>query len=235
MLLLLEPQNPIPYIIIILVIIAIGIGSFYFSKKQRILRKLNKFHTRRVIQFRTNELTKITGKTLHVHEPLIAPLSGRRCVAYLITVKKKRNTGKSSSWHTVLQLEEFQDFFIEENGEVVLVQPRKSPKKNYDAFLVQDHSVRSGFLNDPTPEFESFLRTHDIDSTNLLGFNKTLEYSERVIELGEIVTVGGIAKWKEVNEQLSDYSYTRIAALESSDKQKIVITDHYAAKPKNKR
>lgn len=235
MLLFLKSQSPIPYIIFAVVIIVILVSSFYFNKKQRILRKLKKFNNRRITQFRTNELTKVTGKTLHIHEPLIAPLSRRKCVAYHITVKKKRNSGKSSSWHTILKLEQFQDFFIEQRGEVALIKIQESPNKNYEAYMVKDHSVKSGFLNDPSSDFDSFLRRYQIDSTNMLGFNKTLEYSERIIEVGEEITVGGIAKWKEVNDELSGYAYTRIAALESSDQQKIIITDHPSAKQERNR
>lgn len=230
MLLIIEPQSPIPYIIFFAVIGVIFVSNYYFNKKQRILRKLKKFNDKRITQFRTNELTKVTGKTLHIHEPLIAPLSRRKCVAYHITVKKKRNSGKSSSWHTILKLEKFQDFFIEQRGEVALIKIQEGPVKNYEAFLVKDHAVKSGFLNNPSSDFDSFLSQHNIQSTNILGFNKTLEYSERIIEVAEEITVGGLAKWKEVNDELSGYAYTRIAALESSDKQKIIITDHPSAK-----
>ena len=38
----------------------------YFNKKNVVLRKLSKFKSKRIIQFRTNELTKITGKVLQV-------------------------------------------------------------------------------------------------------------------------------------------------------------------------
>jgi hypothetical protein len=53
-----------------------------------------------------------------------------------------------------------------------------------------------GSFNDPSPEFKKVLDDFGIKSETWLGFNKTLKYTERIIEVGETITVGGIAKWK---------------------------------------
>ena len=81
------------------------------------------------------------------------------------------------------------------------------------SFMVIDKSVSSGSFNDPTPEFERVLNYYGIDSTTLFGFNKSLRYSERIIEIGETITVGGIAKWKRLSEPLEGYSYSQIATF----------------------
>ena len=88
-----------------------------------------------------------------------------------------------------------------------------------------DKKASSGTFNDPTPEFESLLRRYHIESTSFFGFNKQLRYKEGIIEVGETITVAGIAKWKELNEPIPEYPYSKIAALESSDKHKLMITD----------
>lgn len=214
--------------IILLGLIIFGFLSYYYGRKQVVFRKLSKFKRRSINQFRTNELTKITGKALFVHEPLIAPFSKRKCVAYFIKIEQKKSSGKSSYWKTLVKQEDIQDFFIKKGDEVVMVRPTRTPK-NYDGFLVEDKTVSSGTFNDPTPEFESLLRRYNIDSTSLFGFNKKLRYSEHIIEVGEEITVAGIAKWKEVKDLVEGYQYSRIAALESSDKQKLIITDHPSA------
>ena len=97
-------------------------------------------------------------------------------------------------------------------------------------YLVEDSSASSGFLNDPTPEFKELLQKFNITSENSFGFNKRLKYSERILEVGEIITVGGIAKWKAVDESISGYGNSRIAALESCDTQKLIITDLISAR-----
>lgn len=105
-----------------------------------------------------------------------------------------------------------------------MVKPVKFPK-NYKSYLVEDRTVSSGFLNDPTPEFEVLLKQYNVSSETFFGFNKTLRYSERILEVGETVTVGGIAKWKAVDTAINGYNYSKIAALESSKEQKLIITD----------
>lgn len=228
-------QTSILILVIIMAILSIGLTAFFFSKKQVVLRKFRKFKNRSISQIQSNELTKITGKTLHVHEPLIAPFSKRKCVAYLIKISQKKSSGKHSYWKTLVKEEKIQDFFLKDrSGEVVVVKPTSNPR-NYDGFLVKDRSVSSGMFKDPTPEFESLLRQYNIDSTSFLGINKRLRYTERIIEVGEEITVGGIAKWKAITEPIDNYSYSKIAAIESSNTQKILITDHPDAKPNRSR
>jgi len=127
-----------------------------------------------------------------------------------------------------------QDFFIESNGDMVIIKPQKHPK-NYNCFLVKDKKQNSGTFNDASPKFESLLSKYNIRSTYRLGLNKTLRYEEGIIEIGEHITVAGIAKWKSLSNPLPEYPYSKIAELESSDKQKLLITDLPEASTTNKR
>ncbi len=213
----------IPFIFMgIFLIIVISI--FYFNKKMILIRKLSKSQFKSISQFRTNELTKIMGKVLQTHEPFVVPFSKRKCVAYEIKIEQKVSSGKNSRWKTLVHKEDIQDFFIEERGEVVMIKPTKSPK-NYHSYLVKDKSVSSGTFNDPTPEFLKLLEDFNIKSEGFFGFNKTLRYSERILEIGEIVVVAGIAKWKSLEQPIEGYNYSKIAALESTNEQKLFITD----------
>lgn len=124
----------IPELLIIIIPIVIVIVIFliyYFNRKQIILRKLSKFKFKPILQFRTNELTKISGKVLYVHEPF--------------EIEKKVRRGKHSQWVTLVEKEDIQDFYIEKGGEAVLVKPTKSPK-NYYSYLVEDSGESSGFF-----------------------------------------------------------------------------------------
>jgi len=224
MLLLSSNEIMIIILLIIVVIGAIIFLSFYFSRKQVVLRKLSKIPLKPATGLKTSELTKVTGKALHVKSPLIAPLSGRECVFYTIKIEKRVSTGKSSHWKTIINEEKTQEFFIDSNGDFVIVRPTHSPK-NYLSYLVKDKRTSSGAFNDPTPEFEALLKQYNIDPINLLGFNKSLRYKEGIIEIGEQITVSGIAKWKTLNEPIPDYHYSKIAELVSEGKEKLIITD----------
>ncbi|RNC88317.1 MAG: hypothetical protein ED556_03795 [Winogradskyella sp.] len=216
-----------PFLIISLFIGATAIIIFlshYFSNKQIIKRSLSKIPFRNVTNLRQNELSKLHGKALHVKAPLIAPYSKRECIFYQIKIQKRVSNGKSTRWKTLVEEERMQEFFIENNGDMVIVKPTKHPK-NYKCFLVKDQKQNSGTFNDASPKFEALLRSYNIDSTNWLGFNKTLRYEEGIIEIGEAITVSGIAKWKSLSEPIPEYPYSKIAELESGVNQKLLITD----------
>ena len=106
-----------------------------------------------------------------------------------------------------------------------MVKPSREAS-NYNVFIVEDKRINSGTFNSPSTKFKEVLDNFGVESESWLGFNKTLKYTERILEIGETITVGGIAKWKVLNEPIEGYSYSKIAALESGAKQKLVITDH---------
>lgn len=201
------------------------VTATYFNQKNIILRKLSKFKHKRVSQFRTNQPTKVTGKVLQVKKAFVAPYSKRKCVAYIFEIKQRVSTGKSSHWKTLVKKEDIQDFFIEQNGNLVMVKPSRETN-NYLSYMVEDEKKASGSFNDPTPEFKKILDSFGVESKNWFGFNKPLKYTERIIEIGETITVAGIAKWKILKEPMEGYNFSKIAALENSNEQKLIITDH---------
>jgi len=213
----------IPVSFVIIVIIVVGL-TYFFSTKQKIIRTLSKLPIKQIGSLKNHELTRFTGKALHVKEPLIAPFSKRKCVFYVMRIEQKKSNGKNSHWRTIVKEEKIQEFFLEKNGDFAIVRPSQNPK-NYMSHLVVDKKQNSGSFNDPSPEFKALLEQYNINSEGFLGFNKSLRYSEAIIEIGEQITVAGIAKWKSLKEPIEGYSYSKIAELESTDKQKLIITD----------
>ncbi len=217
-------KGAIVVVIALSIVGIIGLITHYFSVKNVIIRTLKKIPYKPASSLKTNELSKVSGKALHVKEPLIAPYSKRKCVFYQIEIQQKVSNGKSSHWKTIVSEERCQDFFINSNSDFVIVSPKEHPK-NYTCFLVKDQDQNSGTFNDPSPKFVALLQHYNINHTTLFGFNKRLRYKEGVIEIGETITVAGIAKWKSLSEPIPEYPYSKIATLESSDKQKLMITD----------
>lgn len=202
-------------------IIAIGgliFLGYYFSNKQRILRDLKKTRRKQINRIQENEYAKVIGKALNVHEPLIAPLSGRPCVYYYVHIEQKGD----KHWNTLIKKAQSQDFFLEVNGEMAIIQPNHNPK---NGFLVTDFETKSGFRNDASPELEAFLKAHDKKSTGFFGGNRTLRYKEGIIEIEEQVAIKGIGKWKVLKEPIEGYSFSRILYLTGSIENKLIITD----------
>ncbi|GAA4938622.1 hypothetical protein GCM10023314_09050 [Algibacter agarivorans] len=52
-------------------------------------------------------------------------------------------------------------------------------------FLVKDYKRNSGFRYDAPEKLKAYLKQHNKKSTGLLGINKTIRYTEGVIELNE--------------------------------------------------
>ena len=209
------------FILIGLIIIFL---AYYFNTKQKIIRTLSKLPIKQIGSLKNNELTRFSGKALHVKEPLIAPFSKRKCVFYIMKIEQKKSNGKSSYWRTIVNEEKIQEFFLEKNGDFAIVRPKQVPK-NYMSYLVIDKKTNSGTFNDPAPKFKALLNHYNINNEGFFGFNKKLRYSEGIIEIGEQITVAGIAKWKSLKEPIEGYSYSKIAELEGTIKQKLIITD----------
>lgn len=211
------------FIVIPLIILIIFLVNHY-SNKEVLIRKLKEIPSSSVNNLKTNQLTKITGKALHVNEPLIAPFSKRKCVFYRIKIEQKKHNGNTPTWVTVAKEEKIEPFFLNKNGEFVMVQPSQD-LKNFKAHLVVDKKHSTNTFNGASPEFQKLLDRYNIKSKAFLGFNKSLRYSEAIVEIGEEITVAGIGKWKTLNEPIEGYTYSKIAALESNYNQQLLITD----------
>lgn len=140
---------------------------------------------------------------LHVNKPLIAPLTGRKCVYYYVHVQKKSD----KHWVTYIKEELAQDFFLETNGEMAIIKPNINPKKT---FVVEDYKTETGFFNNSKPKLEAFLKKHNKDSIGFLGFKKSLRYKESIIELKEKIAVKGIGKWQYLKKPIKGYNYSKI-------------------------
>lgn len=225
-----------------LILIGIGISIvaaiiyliYYYSASTIILRTLKKLPYQRVGSLRTQSFSKIEGKALNIESPLIAPLSKRPCVFYKMKIEKKVKRGKSSHWKTLVYEEEIQDFFIEQNGERVVVFPKKVPQ-NYNEYLITDKTVRIGTFGTSSPEFIELLNAYNIEAKGVFGFTKSFRYTEAIVEVGERIVVAGNIKWMDLENPIADYNYSSIASIIGNAKSKIIITDTPEAhKPKRK-
>lgn len=208
--------------------IAIGAGiiivmatSFYFNTKNTILRVAKKLKNKPISRVREGAYVKIIGNVRHVKDPLIAPLSGRKCVYYQIIVEQKGN----KNWHTIINDSSFQEFFIEAAGEMALINCHEFEKMT-KVFLVKDHNESSGTFKDASFKLEQYLELHGKSSTGILGFNRQTRYKEGILALDEEIAVVGSAHWKSLAETVKGYRYSKILTLMGRPKKKLLITDH---------
>ncbi len=216
-----ENSNILVPVIMFSTVIIIVVIAHYFSNKKIMLREFKKTRKKQINRIKDNEYAKIIGKAKHVNRPLIAPLSGRECVYYHIVVEVKADKG----WRRIINEKVNQDFFIESQSEMAIVKVSSLQKSMQRFYLVKDYKEKSGFRNDATDKLEAYLETHNKKSTGFLGTNKTIRYSEGIIELNEVIGVKGVAQWKTLKEPIEGYSYSKILTLTGTKKEKLLITD----------
>jgi hypothetical protein len=208
-------------ILMFLTVVIVGILSFYYSRKNRMLREFKKSRKKSINSIKRNEYAKIIGKAKHVKSPLIAPLSGRECVYYHVIVEVKND----KNWRKIIDDVKAQDFFIATNTEMAIVKTSDLDKASNYVHLVKDFNKKSGFRNDAPEKLEAYLKTYSKKSTGLFGINKQMRYKEGVIELDEAIAVKGICEWKNLSEPIAGYSYSKILTLTGTKKQKLLVTD----------
>jgi hypothetical protein len=219
---------PALFVVGVATLIFLGI---YFSSKHKILRELKKIRRKEIHSVRENEYVKIIGKAKHAGNPLIAPLSKRKCVYYNVQVEEK--SGKH--WRNIINDVQFQDFFVQAGTESAILNLRVQRDNTKRIHLVTDHSLNSGVFKNIDPEIERYLQQNGNKSSGFLGMNKTLRYKESIIELDEEIAVMGIGKWKTIDTPMDSYSDGRILTLIGSKEQKLLVTDEPKAMKRVKR
>ena len=173
------------FILISLAVLVILFCVWYFSDEQRTKRAIRAAPSTAIAEAQAGKVAKLTGRVAYLTEPVRAPLSGRACAYYLVTVEEWQSNGKSGSWVTILRDPGGVDFLIEDGtGRAQVV------NQALKVVAVQDAKYSSGTFNDATPELEAYLAKHGKQSRGGI-FNKGMRYLEAVFEAGETVAIVG--------------------------------------------
>jgi len=202
------------------VILIVVLTSFYFSKKAVIKRKLKKAIGKKISDFISGDIAKVVGKVEFVGEPLIAPLSGRRCAHYYVLVEEKVSSGKSSHWNTLIEEEVAGKFVIRDGRHCAHIN-----NQNVKSYLVEDKQYASGFGNDAAPELERYLIAHGQKSEGVFGWNKTIRYKEGVLEEGELIAAVGRGEWKSAEQAQLPDTFERVLEISATEKEPVYLSD----------
>lgn len=210
------------YIVLIffgVIVIVILIVSF-FNKKAVVKRKLKQAEHKGISQFMEGDVAKITGNVQLVGEPLVAPLSKRKCSYYYVHVERKKSSGDHSNWHTYIEEEVSGKFLIkDEIGYAYINDPKVK------SYIIQDKNYSSGFLNDAEKHLENYLASHGKESEGLLGFNKKLRYKEGILESDEKVAVLGKGHWKHAESLGLPEEYRMVLEITGYDNKAVYLSD----------
>jgi hypothetical protein len=166
--------------------------AHYFRREGRINRALRAAPRASIRDVADRALCKIEGTVGAAGELLTAPLTGRRCVWYQVTVEERRSRGKSSHWVTVITEERGADSFLvrDDTGKALVRRAGRT-----EVVVVKDSHEQSGVFDDPDERQTAFLNAHGREGQGWF-FNKKLRYREGAIEEGETVAVAGEGRWE---------------------------------------
>lgn len=157
-------------------------------------------------------------------EPLVAPLSGRPCVAWVVVVEEREQAGKTSHWHEVVRDVLAQRFMLDDGTGRAVVEAQRPA-----VALHRDGHFQSGTFNDASPRLEAFLERYGLKSTGMLGFNKQMRYYEGVIEAGERASAYGTARLEPDPEGGGGAGYRtaamRVVLVEPEDESMLLSDD----------
>jgi hypothetical protein len=217
-----------PFIIAAIIFgVASGVAgsSFYYRRNRRIRRRMRKAPFKRLHLINDGEIVTTAGNVLYFKRHMTAPLSGRECVYYHITVERKKSSGKSSKWVKEIDEASCVDFILDDGTSIAIVEASA-----IEGFLEMDKNYRSGTFNDATRIMNDFLAKYNYKSTAMFGINKTLRYKEGAMEKHEYVIVSGQCQWEaaadyeiEDREQVLVIRGTRERPLYISDVKDILV------------
>jgi hypothetical protein len=210
-----------PIFYIFLIIITVILYNYFFSEKAKIKRKLINASVKKISSFKNNETAKIIGNIEIIEEPLIAPLSNRKCAHYYIRIEHKVSSGKNSHWKTIIEEEVSQKFIIkgEDKSYAYL------NENNIKSYIVQDEKFSSGFGNDATERLEKYLESKGYESEGIFGFNKTLRYYEGILENNEKIAVFGKGNWTKGSLLNLPNKFKDVLKITSQPKLKVYLSD----------
>jgi len=132
--------NKMFLIIGVIVFCLIGVFIVYNEKKKKIERSLDKIPFTAINKLQQNKYSKIKGKVLSGSKALISPLSEKKCVYYAIKIEEEKVSGKNHYWNTIYKDEKIQDFYVEDNGDFIIVNAKTYPK-NFKSYITSKEII----------------------------------------------------------------------------------------------
>jgi len=168
-------------------------GARYVGARSVLRRKIRAVPRQPIGAARSGEIVRITGRVQSVAEPLVAPISLRKCAYYEAIVERGVKGGPDRIGHELRG----HAFLVRDGSGVALVDPR-------GAAAVITYDVSGEFGRPLTPpdelpdEVDALLRRNDVTvSRTKSAFEPVIAWREGVLAEGELVTVVGRCQWED--------------------------------------
>jgi hypothetical protein len=170
--------------------VGIVVARFAFTRERRIKRALKRVKPTAVREVHDGRVVKLVGQVAYSGRSIAAPLSGRACAFYSVVVEEFRHRGRHGRWHEIVREEKGIDFLVRDESGIALVRVDQAALPA----LVYDRKSRTSPLLYSDAALERFLNERGRASEGRF-FRTNLRAYEGVLEEGERVAVGGLARW----------------------------------------
>ncbi len=162
-------------------VIILIVAYFFYNKFKKLYDLILNTETFKITTIKKG-FYEIRGKVVKIDKELQSPYSESKCVYYKFKVEQEKSNGKSSTWRTIINDEQFVRFYIEDSsGKAIIDLDGAKLKFN------KDISERSGgFWKAATHNMENTLAKYGKTSKAWI-FEKKLRYHETFLEEGDNV------------------------------------------------
>jgi hypothetical protein len=163
-----------------------------FTRDRRIKRALKRVKPTPIRDATDGKAVKIVGELVYAGRSIPSPLSQRTCAYYAIVVEEFQQRGRGGRWHELIREEKGVDFYLRDDSGMALIRVA-SDGQDFPA-LVRDRKARTSPIISNDADLERYLGERGY-STEGTFFRKNLRAFEGILEAGERVAVGGLARW----------------------------------------
>ncbi len=201
-----------------------------FTRDRRVKRALRSVKPTPIRDARDGKAVKIVGELVYAGRTIEAALSRRACAYYSVRVEEYRSRGtRGGHWQQIVREDIGIDFYVRDETGTALV---RIPGGNSTAFpaLVWDKKARTSPILADDPDLARYLGQRGV-SVEGSFFRKNLRAYEGVLEAGERVAVGGLARWiPDPDAAGGNYRETpKRLVLEASESLPLFLSDDPAA------
>lgn len=204
---------------LILVLWSVGVVIYFLIKNGKSKRKYKNTVLKSIKDCDGNVEEKIVAKVIQDTPLLSSPLYGKPCVYYEVLVQKRvSNPGVGASYESIIEEKSDQAFYLEDATGLAKLQPASA------VFESEDESFfSSNPFNQPQETHLNFLNKHNLNSNGFLNINKSMVFIERIIQLGDTLTVIGKGSWDNVNNNQIQTKHKKIFSIRQSENSVLII------------
>ncbi|TRX58998.1 hypothetical protein FNH22_10735 [Fulvivirga sp. M361] len=173
----------------------------HFKRDERILRSLEAVQRVAIRDAKKDQKVRIKGKIREQDDLLVAPISGKKCVAYQIEVSQVISSSYDDVEAELITEKKSVAFYIVDvNGD-----PAKILSRCQEISLHKELVEEFNRFDELPHTHMKVLEKYGEKATNFLGINKRFIFKEGILEVGERIFVAGKGFWQKPMDDSKPY------------------------------